>query len=116
MAAKYLAWTQDVGGTERTVKLPLSKFDATAAPTGSDDSTAGYKPGSIWINTTTSKVYQLVSEPATGSAAWVELSATGPPGIPGRDGEDGQDSLIPGPLGPTGATGAAGANGATGPQ
>lgn len=38
-------------------------------PTVSDDSTKGFFPGSLWIDTTTNLVYSCVSA-AVGAAVW----------------------------------------------
>ena len=54
---------------------PLNKFDATAAPTASDDSAAGYIVGSKWIDVTADKVYNCVDATA-GAAIWNEVGST----------------------------------------
>jgi len=52
------------------------KLDATAAPTATDDSAAGYTVGSRWINTTTDKEYVCLDSTAT-SAVWTETTQAG---------------------------------------
>lgn len=60
-----------------------NKFDATIAPTTSDDSSAGYSVGSRWINVTADKEYVCLD--ATASAAvWKETSAKGWPWTTGK--------------------------------
>lgn len=49
------------------------KLDATVAPTAANDTTQGYMPGSMWVNTTAGTVYICVNA-ATGSAAWVDFT------------------------------------------
>lgn len=47
----------------------LNKYDATAAPTVTDDSSAGYSVGSEWIDVTNDAAYRCV-DATTGSAIW----------------------------------------------
>jgi len=50
--------------------------NSTVAPTTTDDASAGYAIGSVWIDTTGDKAYMLVD--ATNSAAvWLDISVTG---------------------------------------
>ena len=51
------------------LKIKGNKFDATAAPTATDDSTAGYGVGSVWIDTTNNFVYTCV-DATTSNAVW----------------------------------------------
>jgi len=54
----------------------LHKFDATAAPTASDDSGDGYSVGSMWFDTTNDKAYGCLDSTAT-AAVWTELTQSG---------------------------------------
>ena len=56
-----------VGGANNTT--------ATSNPTITDDTVAGYAKGSLWLNTTTNRIYVCVSDTAS-AAAWYELAAT----------------------------------------
>jgi len=64
--------------------LPKNNLTATAAPTATDDTSAGYTIGSRWLNTTTNDLYICTSN-TTGSAVWVNpaiknnLAATAAP-------------------------------------
>lgn len=53
-----------------------SNVNAATDPGSSDDSTAGYKVGSIWINLTLDKIWQAVDVTPV-SAIWKELTASG---------------------------------------
>lgn len=46
---------------------------ASIAPTGSDDNTAGYSPGSVWLDVTAGKVYRCLVDTAA-AAVWVDLT------------------------------------------
>jgi len=48
----------------------------TAAPTATDDSSAGYSVGSLWVDTVADKAYVLVDDTA-GAAVWVDITAAG---------------------------------------
>ena len=63
------------GSTVQTYRVALCKYDATAAPTVSNDDTQGYAPGSIWIDRTHAKAYVCVSN-ATGAAVWKEVGSS----------------------------------------
>lgn len=52
---------------------PQSNFQATLNPTVNDDGTAGYVPGSMWVNTSNNSSYVCISN-ATGAAIWVATS------------------------------------------
>ncbi len=54
----------------------LNKFDATTAPTASDDSGDGYEVGSRWIDVSADKAYVCVDATAT-SAVWIETTQSG---------------------------------------
>ena len=56
-----------VGGANNTT--------ATSNPTITDDTVAGYAKGSLWLNTTTNRIYVCVSDTSS-SAAWYEIAAT----------------------------------------
>lgn len=71
--------TQDgmlMGNGTSAITAKKWKFDATVAPTVSDDNTAGYEVGSRWLNTTASREYVCISA-STGAAVWVETTNTG---------------------------------------
>ena len=53
-----------------------TNLGATTDPGISDDNTAGYVIGSLWINVTLDKVWQAV-DVNTGAAVWKELSVSG---------------------------------------
>lgn len=55
------------------LKIKGNKFDATAAPTATDDSASGYYVGSIWVDVTNDRVYVCVDNTAT-SAIWKFIS------------------------------------------
>jgi hypothetical protein len=55
---------------------PLKKYNATAAPTNGDDSTAGYSVGSVWVDVTNDRSYICVDATAL-AAIWVPLDAAG---------------------------------------
>jgi len=55
------------------LKIKGNKFDATAAPTATDDSASGYYVGSIWVDVTNDRVYVCVDNTAT-SAIWKLIS------------------------------------------
>lgn len=57
-------------GTYGTHKSNLS---AAVAPSAVDDSDDGYSVGSVWIDTTTGKIYQCVDS-SVGTAVWNELT------------------------------------------
>ena len=51
---------------------PLSKYDATEAPSITDDGAAGYASGSRWVDITNNKVY-ICLDATEGAAVWVEI-------------------------------------------
>ena len=53
--------------------LPLSKFDATAAPTVNDDVQSHYSVGSRWVDVTNDQEYVLI-DPTQGAAIWIQLT------------------------------------------
>lgn len=58
------------------VQNTLNNFAATSAPTASDDSTAGYSVGSVWVDVNTDTSYTCV-DATPGSAIWNEQSDPG---------------------------------------
>ena len=56
-----------------------NKTDATANPTGLDDTDDGYAIGSIWVNVTTRKVF-VCTDATAGSAQWHGVLALNPQG------------------------------------
>jgi len=55
----------------------LNNVTATSVPTTSDDASAGYAPGSIWINGTTGRLYVCVANTLS-NAFWVEALGVTP--------------------------------------
>jgi len=58
------------------LKILGNKFDATAAPTVNDDTSAGFSVGSTWIDVTNDKAYNCVDATA-GAAIWNEAGGGG---------------------------------------
>lgn len=56
--------------------IPLNNFSATAAPTATDDTSAGYSVGSNWYDTTGDKAYVMLDASA-GAAVWTETTQSG---------------------------------------
>lgn len=54
------------------INTTVNKFDATDAPTVDDDTGDGYEVGSLWINTTTKKLY-ICFDNSSGAAVWYEI-------------------------------------------
>jgi len=50
-----------------------NKYNATVAPTVSDDSTEGYSVGSVWVDTTAGEVYRLV-DASVDAAVWENIA------------------------------------------
>ncbi|RMH11105.1 MAG: hypothetical protein D6698_16910, partial [Gammaproteobacteria bacterium] len=48
---------------------PKSQYSATTSPTPSDDDTAGFEQGSLWIDTTNRETY-ICYDATTGAAVW----------------------------------------------
>lgn len=55
---------------------PLSKLDATVAPTVNDDSADGYSIGSHWYDLTAKRAYVCL-DATVGAAIWVEVTVAG---------------------------------------
>lgn len=51
----------------------LNNYDATAAPTVTDDASGGYAVGSVWVDVTNDNSYELVDATA-GAAVWVQTN------------------------------------------
>lgn len=68
--------TTDAGSALHTFALPKHKLDATTAPTVSDDDTAGYIAGSVWMDRTNDKGY-LCTDNGTGAAVWQQIAGAG---------------------------------------
>lgn len=54
-------------------RVPLSKYDATAAPGVGDDSADGYGVGSVWVNVTADDGYMCMDATA-GAAVWKKVT------------------------------------------
>jgi len=65
------AWIDIVAGGSSSAKQNVTNVD----PSTSDDSTSGYSPGSIWINTITSGVFINISSTAA-AAIWYGVAST----------------------------------------
>jgi hypothetical protein len=66
-----------LGTTVSTTSLPKNNFAATAGPTATDDTAAGYEVGSHWLDTTNDQIWECVD--ATNSAAiWHETDPFSP--------------------------------------
>jgi hypothetical protein len=64
---------------ETTWTSVLNKYDATVAPTVSNDNTQGYAVGSRWVDITADKGYECV-DASTGAAVWLETTGGGSTG------------------------------------
>lgn len=53
----------------------LNNLDAITDPTVNDDTSQGYLPGSVWINTVTQESYRCIDN-ALGAAVWVKSTLT----------------------------------------
>ena len=51
----------------------MNNFEATSAPTATDDVSGGYAKGSVWLDVSAGKVY-FCTDPSDDAAVWVELS------------------------------------------
>lgn len=58
-----------------TVGVHRCKFDGTTAPGVTDDSASGYHAGSMWFDTTGSRIYYAASV-GVGAASWVAIPLT----------------------------------------
>tara|TARA_Y100000592_G_scaffold41962_2_gene66649 strand:+ start:7373 stop:9100 length:1728 start_codon:yes stop_codon:yes gene_type:complete len=67
------------------LKIKGNKFDATSAPSATDDSSAGYQVGSVWIDVTNDKAYFCVDATAS-NAVWNEAGGGGGSSIYTADG------------------------------
>jgi len=81
------------GGGGFTVRLVKDNRSAAVDPTGNDDDTQGYAPGSLWVNTTAHRVWWC-SLATTGAADWHQVGAIDIPGTgPGGGTADLANSL-----------------------
>jgi len=64
------------------LKIKGNKLDATSAPSATDDSSAGYQVGSVWVDITNDKAYTCV-DATVGNAVWNESGGGGGGGIIG---------------------------------
>lgn len=65
-AATFAQWSNATGIT--------NNFSATSDPTVSNDTSQGYTPGSMWLNTTTGEMWRCVSN-GSGAAVWEALDS-----------------------------------------
>lgn len=79
-ASAFDGFVRIASGTASAVKANLS---ATVAPVASDDNTAGYAVGSVWIDVTADEVY-ICADASTGAAVWIQ--AGGSAGVGGSTG------------------------------
>ena len=80
-----------------TVETLKNKTDATAAPTATDDSSAGYAVGSKWVDVTNDMFYICVDASA-GSAVW-QAGGSSPEVFTGATASsDGSTGLVPVPV------------------
>jgi hypothetical protein len=56
--------------------MPQSVFNKTVNPAAGDDSSAGWVPGSVWVNVTGQTVWVCISN-SVGVAVWKEITNTG---------------------------------------
>lgn len=74
-------WTAPPAGGASGVK---NNYEATAAPTATDDSTSGYATGSSWMIPATADMWRC-RDATAGAARWVKLDVADHPGyVPGR--------------------------------
>src|SRR5690606_14040777 len=52
-----------------------NNFNATVDPTVNDDSSAGWKVGSVWINTATPESFRCLDS-TVGAAVWIQTTLT----------------------------------------
>lgn len=72
-----IQWTNIWSGLALRQALNIrNNFAATADPTGTDDSSEGYRVGSIWVNTTGDTAFICVDE-TDGAALWMNISRAG---------------------------------------
>jgi len=57
-------------------RVPLSNLTAIVGPTVNDDSSRGYSPGSLWINTGGDEAY-ICTHNGLGAAVWIPLGGGG---------------------------------------
>lgn len=62
--------------TEPALPGPLGNYTAVVDPTAAADSSLGYMPGSVWINTAHDEAFVCVHA-AVGAAIWVEVGGSG---------------------------------------
>lgn len=58
------------------ISTKLNNYAGTTAPATTDDTSAGYAPGSLWVDTTNDLAYICLDATAS-SAVWTEITATG---------------------------------------
>jgi integrin beta 8 len=63
--------TAGAWGSSHAFTGPRGNFGATTDPTVNSDSSAGYGVGSLWVNTSTGRVW-LATNVTVGAATWVE--------------------------------------------
>ena len=69
------------GSNFQVASAPLNNFTATVAPVATNDNTEGYTPGSNWVNTSNSFIYECINA-TTNAAVWVQINNLGSLTIP----------------------------------
>lgn len=71
----YICTDPSVGAAVWEIITPetLSNLAASTAPSVNDDSSGGYRPGSIWADTTADEAYVCV-DASVGAAVWVKIT------------------------------------------
>lgn len=69
-----------------------NNLNAAVAPSATDDSSAGYEVGSLWVDTTANKAYVCVDD-AVGAAVWTETTGGGATDLPSLTDVD--NNLLP---------------------
>lgn len=72
--AAYVTAAARLDGTSYLYHFPLNNLQASAAPGVSDDGTAGYAPGSMWVDKTGEDAYICIRS-TTGAAVWKQVTA-----------------------------------------
>lgn len=71
-AARYFVGAHNYEGAQFLYRLPMHNIAGTGAPTASNDASANYAPGSIWVDRTNDVVYVCVDN-TSGAAVWERM-------------------------------------------